>query len=142
MPFNFVFGDEGRKLRHFGGGFLHAVFAQHADARFDGLSNQPWFDGFADGDQCHVKKIAACALARSRDSLLDFCKSFVQLLSRLFLLACFFFYVTLAMLNHDQFGVNLIAQVDLDLNLSALAFLPSIGGDVTQAVLIANQSGN
>lgn len=78
MPGDVVSGGEVFQFRDFRRSFLDAIFAQHANAGFNGLANERRRNSLADGNQRHFGKIAACALARSRDSLIDGFEAFPQ----------------------------------------------------------------
>src|SRR5262245_1575651 len=48
------------------------------------------------------------------------------------------FGIALTVLNNDQLRIDLIAQVDLDLDLATLSLPPGVGRRVTQAVFVAH----
>src|SRR5512142_2065083 len=57
--------------RSFGSSFLNAVFAEFAQARIVSFTHSFSRKCFGDGDELHVFRPAARALARSSDALLD-----------------------------------------------------------------------
>src|SRR5262245_61610921 len=56
-----------------------------------------------------------------------------------FVLSVLRFDVALTVLNNDQLRIDLIAQIDLDLDLATFALPPGVGRRVAQAVLVPHQ---
>ncbi len=71
MPQDLVFFGDGAEFKDFGPSLLNPILTEIADARNDRFADASGRDGFADGDQCDLRSLTACAFAGRRNSLID-----------------------------------------------------------------------